>query len=331
MYQSTATTIEILKAHAAALAADEATAINAPTMGTAAIEWAVRGWAVGPLCHRDRATGRMLHHQGKEPVGRLVPRGVKDFTTDIDTVARWWSERQWNIGIRPPESVFVLDIDPQHGGHATIAALERQHEPLPETFGTVTGRGWGSRHLYFRRPPVKLTSKLLPGCDIKDHNGYLVAAPSIHPETRKPYCRIDGPIADPPEWLLQLIRVMVPAAAPVSPRPVRRLFTDYFGPSIAETYCRNHSWTDVLGPHGWSCRDGDPDADGARWVHPTATSAHSATIRGGQLYVYSPNTAFDITESSDPHGYSKFSAYAVLNHRGDMKAAARALRLTERL
>ena len=69
----------------------------------------------------------------------------------------------------------------------------------------------------------------------------------------------------------------------------------------------------------------DPEADGARWVHPNATAKWSATIKHGCLFVYSTNTPFRVTEAGNPIGYTKFRAHAVLNHDGDMSAAARAL------
>jgi hypothetical protein len=81
----------------------------------------------------------------------------------------------------------------------------------------------------------------------------------------------------------------------------------------------------VLEPQGWECLDYDPDADGARWLHPNHTSRCSATIRHGCLFVWSTNTAFAVTEPGHPRGYTKFRAYAVLNHKGDMSAAARAI------
>ena len=82
-----------------------------------AIEWAEHNWQVGLLCkrERDRATGRVTgrigHPHGKDPVGHLVPHGLLDFTDDVDTVAKWWSRTPWNIGVRVPESMFVLDVD----------------------------------------------------------------------------------------------------------------------------------------------------------------------------------------------------------------------------
>ena len=67
-------------------------------------------------------------------------------------------------------------------------------------------------------------------------------------------------------------------------------------------------------PHGWACLDADPDADGARWLHPTATSKCSATISGGRLYCYSTLTVLDVTEAGNPRGYSKFDALARFEH-----------------
>jgi hypothetical protein len=100
-----------------------------------------------------------------------------------------------------------------------------------------------------------------------------------------------------------------------------------FGGSIADRFTETATWAEILMPHGWACRlDPDPEADGARWVHPTATAKWSATIKYELLFVYSTNTPFDVTSAGEAHGYTKFRAYAVLNHHGDLSAAARALK-----
>lgn len=66
---------------------------------------------------------------------------------------------------------------------------------------------------------------------------------------------------------------------------------------------------------------------GDNWLHPNHTSDCSATVsHDDRLYVYSTSTPFEPTGAGDPHGYSKFDAYAVLNHGGDEEAAKRALR-----
>jgi hypothetical protein len=279
---------------------------------------------------REHAVEYALHHWPVFPLRGKLPaiaggHGVLDATTDINTITAWWSGRYRgaNIGGRVPESMLVIDVDPRHGGDQSLDALERAHGHLPETLTTISGRGDGGRHLFFRRPPGRLSSQRLgPGIDIKTSTGYVVLAPSVHPDTGRPYTRIDRPVAAPPAWLINLL-LPEPAVSLARPGPLRSPLT---GASIADNYCSSVSWADILVPHGWRLLDADPDADGARWLHPTATSSCSATIKHGLLFVYSPNTPFEVTEASQPKGYTKFRAYAVLEHGGDMKAAARALR-----
>src|SRR5262249_1894043 len=89
---------------AAALALREFTTavVDATAIGTYAVEYAVNGWEVFPL-------------RGKAPAipKELGGRGVLDATTNIGQVIPWWSGpyRRCNIGIRVPESMFVLDVD----------------------------------------------------------------------------------------------------------------------------------------------------------------------------------------------------------------------------
>ena len=302
--------------------------MNSP-MRDHAIELAAHHWQVGPLCKRDPDNPRriILHPHGKDPVGHLLPHGVLDFTDDVDTVIRWWSRVPWNIGVRVPESMFVLDVDgpdrrPHPGrGLQALAEAEDRFGPLPPTLTQITGSG--GLHLFFRRPRGKLSKANLPaGLEYKDHGGYIVAEPSIHPDTRERYVWVDHPVAAPPPWLVDLIVERPRIAAP----PRKSSFFGFTGRSPADQFTESASWTKILEPHGWRCVWGDPDGDGARWCHPTATSSHSATIKHGRLFVYSPNTPFDVTESGNPKGYTKFRAYAILDHGGDMKAAARALR-----
>ena len=303
----------MLGAEAIALDILGAGVLDATDIGTYAMEYAVNNWAVFPL-------------RGKIPA-IAGGRGVLDATTDINTIAAWWGGRYagCNIGARVPESMVVIDVDPRHGGLDSIKQLERDHGQIPETLTTVSGRGDGGVHLYFRRPSGKLSSRFLgPGIDVKTSTGYVVMPPSIHPDSGKPYRRIEHPVAAPPAWLGTKLKRREPPAATRSPR--RQLYAVHSGPSVADQFAVKASWETILAPHGWHCLDADPDADGARWRHPNATSQWSATIKHGCLFVYSPNTPFKVTEAKDPHGYTKFRAYAVLDHNEDLSAAARALR-----
>lgn len=132
-------------------------------------------------------------------------------------------------------------------------------------------------------------------------------------------------MADWPEWLAELLRPESPAT---NRTPNSSAHVHFDGPSLADEYSASTSWADILIPHGWTCLDSDPDADGARWRHPAATAPYSATIRHACLFVYSTNTDFEVTAAGDKHGVTRFKAYAVLNHGGDMSAAYQHLKGT---
>lgn len=288
--------------------------MNPTTVLAAALELAGNGWAVFPLAGKAPAISKVAGGSG-----------VLDATTDLDVVRRWWTGqyRRCNIGARVPEAFVVIDVDPRAGGQASLEALEQAHGPLPLTLMVWSGRNDGGCHRYYRRPAGRLSAKRLgAGIDVKTSTGYCVVPPSVHPDSGLPYRWEEREPVAPPPWLINLL-------API-PRPVRPPhyphYPQNYGTSPADTFTANTSWHDVLAPHGWTCLDPDGDADGARWRHPAATAAHSATIRHGLLFVYSGSTAFRPTEAGDPCGYTRFRAWATLEHGGDLSAAARELR-----
>jgi hypothetical protein len=162
-----------------------------------ALELAGAGWAVLPL-------------RGKIP---LTAHGVKDASSDRAQVAAWWPENaRHNIGARVPDSLLVLDIDPQNGG--SVADLEQAAGvALPPTLTVHSGRGTGGQHRYFLHPGGTVTSRRLPrGIDVKTATGYCVMPPSTHPLTGRPYTwEIHAPARIPRE-LLALIRPPAPRA-----------------------------------------------------------------------------------------------------------------------
>jgi hypothetical protein len=182
-----------------------------------ALAYAARGWAVLPLhCVRDgRCTcgSPACARPAKHPIGRLVPRGVKDATTDQVTIRPWWAEfPDANVGIATGavSGLVVLDVDPRHRGDDSLAALERQHGPLLQSVRAMTGGG-GS-HPYFSHPGGIVSNKvaIAPGLDVRGDGGYVVAPPSIH-ETGRRYewdagaSPGEAALQAPPAWLLTLI------------------------------------------------------------------------------------------------------------------------------
>ena len=86
-------------------------------------------------------------------------------------------------------------------------------------------------------------------------------------------------------------------------------------------------WGDILCPYGWKLFHATAGA--VYWCRPgkslSGISASTGFCKGPDgndlLYVFSTSAAPFEAEAS----YSKFAAYAILNHRGDFPAATRAL------
>ncbi len=97
-------------------------------------------------------------------------------------IEAWWD--RWpdtNVGVVTGwvSALVVVDVDPRHGGDATLAELEAEHQPLPPIVASVTGGG--GRHLYFAHPTHLVPSRpLATGIDLKAEGGLVVAPPSRH-------------------------------------------------------------------------------------------------------------------------------------------------------
>lgn len=168
------------------------------TTEQAALEYLKRNWSVIPVRARDKRPAiRWLEFQHRRA---------------IESEVQGWFQR-WpngNVGIVTGaiSGLVVLDIDPKHGGDASIAGLIREHGPLPRTVEAETGGG--GRHLYFAHPGGMVRNKvgLAPGIDLRGDGGCVVAPPSVHSSGRS-YTWVEGhdpvhtALAPIPAWLLQ--------------------------------------------------------------------------------------------------------------------------------
>lgn len=147
-----------------------------------AIQYAKLGWHVFPCVPR-----------GKEPLGKLVPRGVKDATTNEGIIKDWWTKQpNANIAVACGviSGIHVADVDFDEAlgkdGWKTLRSLANAGSPMPETIRQDTPRG--GAHFFFRTddPPVNHNSKgpddpFAPDIDIRSNGYYVILAPSIHP------------------------------------------------------------------------------------------------------------------------------------------------------
>lgn len=148
-----------------------------------------------------------LQPRGKAPA---CSHGKDDATTDLAQIAAWWDRNpNYNIGIRPPEGVIVIDVDPQNGGDIKALGI------LTVTLAARTGNlGY---HLYYRvNGAVGGRVLAAKGIDIKSHTGYLVAPPSIHSNGNSYTWIQKSPIAPLPKHLVD--RVRSPRREPFIPK-----------------------------------------------------------------------------------------------------------------
>lgn len=124
----------------------------------AALAYAEMQWPVLPL-------------RGKIP---LTEHGVREATYNPAVVRAWWD--RWpdaNIGV----ACFrfsAIDIDDK----ASLPKLGK----IPET--PIQHTGGGGMHILFRaNGEMRNRVRAIPGIDVRAGGGYIVAAPSIHPET----------------------------------------------------------------------------------------------------------------------------------------------------
>ncbi len=136
-----------------------------------ALRYAEDGFAVFPCRPGD-----------KQPLGSLVPNGCLDATTDVDTIIGWWTKcPNANIGIATGRrsGVSVVDLD----GITGIESGRRLNLQSPIT--SFTGSGI---QLFYADPEGKISNsvkKLAPCLDMRGTGGYVVVAPSLHPNGKR--------------------------------------------------------------------------------------------------------------------------------------------------
>ena len=213
------------------------TDLNEAPLVAAALEYASRGWPVHPL--KPRAKQPLLKH------------GLLDASTDPETVQAWW--RKWpdaNIGLRTGVAFDVLDVDGDLGRAAMVAMAPGYKHPGPVG---KTGKGF---HLLFHVSGARNTAAKVPGLDFRGQNGYIAAAPSIHPLGHAYQWARDGELPEPTDWLhwvLKPKRTTEPRKDfdPTQLNPIVPLFALYYGQTMEQsgaTYRTNCPWHDDSTP-----------------------------------------------------------------------------------
>lgn len=149
-----------------------------------ALEYARKGKPVFPC----RPVFEKVRGEEKKPKSPYTKNGFKDASTKPAVIRQWWTKHpKAAIGIPTGKAAgfIVLDVDVKDGakGLESLACLEAEHGPLPETLEARTPSG--GKHLIFNSPTdgtviKSSTSQIGHGLDIRAEGGYVVVAPSSH-------------------------------------------------------------------------------------------------------------------------------------------------------
>ncbi len=277
-----------------------------------------------------------------------LPAWQQAATDDLDTIRNWYTGlyRGHGVGIATGQGsgIWVLDVDiaDNKPGAQSLAALQAEHGDLPRTVTAVTGTG--GLHLFFTWDPARpvtngMATQLPPGLDIRGEGGQVVAAPTPHPTTKRPYAWSTGrdpwsiDVADAPDWLYQLMTVdQTPVEATALPAPPPAVAST--DDSIAEWARNTYHFDTLLQADGWTLHS--TRGNDTYWTRPgkNRRDGHSAVLHGtdGPLVVFTTEIPSELvtagTATADGSGISVsvFGYLAGTRHQGDRSACARALR-----
>jgi putative DNA primase/helicase len=284
----------------------------------------------------------------KAPALPAWKRHTTERATDVDLVAWFGGNLPHDLGVvqgAVSGGAELTEIEGRAAARLPELKALADDTGLADLWALVT-TGWvemspsGGYHFHYRLDgDVPGNLKLARAADklvlaeTRGEGGQVVVAPSRHHVTGRPWTRlIGGPATAPvitPEQrdaFHGLLRTLdeQPDAGPVVTSTPAAPHDPTAGITPGDDYENRTDWADILTPHGWTLvsqrgrtrywlRPGKPRGSGL-----SATTGHADDR--DRLFVFTSSTDFD-----QEVPYTKLGAYAVLEHGGDMSAAARQL------
>lgn len=180
-----------------------------------------------------------------------------------------------------------------------------------------------------RRPGANGTVEVL--CETRGEGGFVVTAPSngsVHP-SGQPWILIKGSPAMIPMLSMEERNAIHSVFKALDSMPAKESImnslvshSEKSGEKPGDDFNAKATWKEILEPKGWKVVYTSQGV--TYWRRPGKDQGISATTGrndGDNLFVFTTSTAF---EAEKP--YSKFAAFAHLEHQGDFSSAAKALR-----
>jgi hypothetical protein len=237
----------------------------------------------------------VLPLRGKATTTGLTPDGFKNATTDANIIRGWWAAvPDANIGIRTGKDsgITVLDVDGPTGRESVEKLQKRFPCDLNSTWKAKSGRIDGGEHHYFRGHTGQTNQKKY-GLDVKSEGGFIVAPPSIHPDTGARY-----------EWLNNCEMLPVPELVKQLAEHKAGLFEDRPAPRSQPRKSTSlvpfESYSDEAALRLWKVMEKIPGAEHDEWLQVGQACHWVGQFWGSQLMLQ----VWDHWSSTRP-GYDK--------------------------
>lgn len=134
--------------------------------------------------------------------GQVLKSWKEEATTDQDTIMNWFSNTDYNVGVRTGNGLLVIDVDNKNGKNG-YQSIEPFLNNFPKTLVVKTANnGW---HMYYYVDrPISCKVGLYEAIDIRGEGGYVVGAESVI-ENKKYFISFDSPIAHANDAVYQFL------------------------------------------------------------------------------------------------------------------------------
>lgn len=259
--------------------------------------------------------------------------------------ATWFTDDAHGLAVimgSPSRDLLMIELEGRAASElGTLSALAKNtgiSDLWHKLFAWCETSPSGGWHFYLHAPGNTSGNRKLARnthgdviAETRENGGYSVIAPTtgrFH-HNGKPWTIVHGGPStaatvtlDELDTLLALFRTLDHTPPPPQPVHSERERTEYDGITPGDDFEAKTSWADILQPHGWAMV-------GTRgretfWRRPGKNTGISASTGHAddrdRLYVWTTSTEFN---SETP--YTKYGAYALLNHAGNYHQAAKTL------
>ena len=180
---------------------------NDKPMVAAALSYAAwRDWHVFPVPPGTKKSYKSERFSGGRNWGATTD--AKEINRDF----KRWPKAGIGIVTGPKSGIFVVEADTLEGhdvdGLTAIKELQKKHGELPHTLKACSPSG--SEHYYFNYPEgftiTNSVGRIAEGVDVCGDGGMVVGPPTERPGKGKYRWLNQNPVADAPQWLIDLCK-----------------------------------------------------------------------------------------------------------------------------